>query len=324
MLSAFIISVFGLVNLCPIALGSYTDILDTTINADKDNSLSSAVKWDVATWRGSDLFNNQVLAIVGYIIDFFIVIWIAVAFFGGYKIMTSDKEETMKEWIRLVIFGVLWVIIMVSARFLAEWLVWDRDGIINTAFGMNWDHNWVNFAKNLYEKIMFPFIKTVLYLVVWALFFMMAAKVIGFVTATDDAAKKKAGWIIIWCVVWILIVVWAKQLVEAIMWAQNKVLNTGASWISGEKGDITTWMWNDILWFENIPLIAQVINRILGLTMFAILALVIIQGYKMFTKPDDPKNRESLKKTLLYLIIWILVIGAAYAISNVLVINKLS
>lgn len=316
MLSAFIISVFGLVNLCPIALGSYTNILDTTINADKDSSLSSAVKWDVATWRGSDLFNNQVLAIVGYIIDFFIVIWIAVAFFGGYKIMTSDKEETMKEWIRLVIFGVLWIIIMVSARFLAESLVWDRDGIINTAFGMNWDHNWVRFAENLYEKIMFPFIKTVLYLVVWALFFMMAAKVIGFVTATDDAAKKKAGWIIIWCVVWILIVVWAKQLVEAIMWKQEVVMAENASRIDGQ--------WNPILWFENIPLIAQVINRILGLTMFAILALVIIQGYKMFTKPDDPKNRESLKKTLLYLIIWILVIGAAYAISNVLVINKLS
>jgi len=43
----------------------------------------------------------------------------------------------------------------------------------------------------------------------------------------------------------------------------------------------------------------------------------------MFAKPDDPKNRESLKKTLLYVIIGVLVIGASYVISNVLVVNRL-
>ena len=58
------------------------------------------------------------------------------------------------------------------------------------------------------------------------------------------------------------------------------------------------------------------------LTMLAILVLILIQWYKMFTKPDDPKTRESLKKTLLYIIIWVLVIWAAYAISSVLVINN--
>ena len=39
------------------------------------------------------------------------------------------------------------------------------------------------------------------------------------------------------------------------------------------------------------------------LTMFVIVVLLIVQGYRMFVKPDDPKNRERLKKTLLYIII---------------------
>jgi hypothetical protein len=41
----------------------------------------------------------------------------------------------------------------------------------------------------------------------------------------------------------------------------------------------------------------------------------------MFAKPDDPKNRDRLKKTLLYVSIWVLVIWASYVISNVLVLN---
>ena len=57
--------------------------------------------------------------------------------------------------------------------------------------------------------------------------------------------------------------------------------------------------------------------------IIVLLVLIIIQWYKMFAKPDDAKNREDLKKTILYIVIWVLVIGAAYVISNVLVINEL-
>lgn len=324
-LLASILSLIGLTNLLIFNVASaqsvYSDVLSNTINS---GSLSSAINWwDVVTDNisGWNLFNNQMMVIVWYIIDIFIVVWIAVAFIGGYKIMTSDKEDSLKEWIRLVIFGIIWIIIMVSARFLAEWLVGDN-GIITDEFTNNSltnQPNWVEFASALYEKILYPFIKIILYFVIWILFFMMVWKVVGFVTATDDSAKKKAGWVIIRSVVGILIIMWAKQLVEAVMWKQEAVLNDKAQWISGWE----TWMWNTILWFENIPIVAQVINWVMWLTMFIILVLIIIQGYKMFTKPDDPKNRESLKKTLLYIIIWVLVIWAAYAISSVLVINNI-
>lgn len=289
----------------------YQDSLNLTVS---DNTSQSALISDAITdWTWWKAFNNQVLVLAKYIIDVFIIIWIAVAFFGGYKIMVSWKEDATKEWINLVIFWILWIIIMVSARFLASSLVGDN-GIIPADYNEN--NVWINLASNLYEKIMFPFIKVVLYLVVWALFFMMVAKVISFATATDDSAKKKASWIIIRTIVGILIIMWSKQLVEAVMWRQDTILNP-------DNPQYVWDLWNNITTFWSIPLIAQIINWIMWLTMFIVLVLVIVQAYSMFTKPDDPKNRERLKKTIIYIIIWVLVIGASYAISSVLVVNRL-
>ena len=231
--------------------------------------------------------------------------------------MTSNSEDKMKEWIRYVIFGVLWIIIMMSAKFLAEWLV-GGNGIISIQFPTGEaTPKWVVMAKQVYENIMFPFIKIALYLVVWALFLIMATKVITYVISTEEAAKKKAWWIILWCVIWIFIVLWSKQIVEAVMGEQSEVLNEAATRIEWWEGG----MWKHLEEFNSILLISQIINWVMWLAMFVIVILIVIQGYRMFTKPDDPKNRERLKKTMLYVIIWVLVIWASYVISNVLVLN---
>lgn len=321
-ISLFWLFTFGLWNLflgVTMAQSPYDWVLDITTES---RSLDDALKWwdNVAGGSWAQLFNDQVIQLIGYVIDFFIVIWIAVAFIWAYKIMTSDKDETLKEWIRLVLFGIIWIIIMVSARFIATSLVWSGGLIAKQFPTYSKTPNWIVFADELYQNIMYPFIKIALYFVVWILFIIMAGKVISFVTATDDSAKKKAGWIIIRCVVWILIVMWSKQIVEAVMWNQDDVLKVAKG---GESAP--AWIdeqWNPILEFGSIPLIAQVINRVMWLTMLAIVVLIIIQWYKIFTKPDDPKTREGLKKTILYIVIWILVIGAAYVISSVLVLNN--
>ena len=301
------------------AQNPYDALLGTTIDS---TSLKTAIssKTDMVTdetW--ADLFNDQVKKLIKYAIDIFIIIWISIAFIGGYKIMASNDQEKMKEWIRLIVYGILWVIIMVSARFLAEGLIWDvmEPHFIDTSWK---NPNGVVIAQQVYENIMYPFIKVALYLVTWVLFIMMAIKVITYIVSTEETAKKKAWWIILWCVIWILIVLWSKQIVEAVMWKQATVINENADWITATPWD-TWWMGNDLTQFESIPLIAQVINWVMWLTMFVILVLIVIQGYKMFAKPDDPKNRESLKKTMLYIVIWVLVIWASYVISNILVLN---
>lgn len=312
--------------LCPLfsapVYAAPDDVISTSNNAYEsalkgtitDSSLSSALLWDeVDDKKWWEVINEQVKVLIWYVINIFIVIWIAIAFFGWYTIMTSNKEESLNEWIRLVIYWLLWVIIMVSARFFAGALVWDW-WIISSEFASG-DPSWVGLAQKLYDSVLYPFIKIALYFAIWALFFMMAGKVVWFVVSTDDAAKKKSAWVIIRSVVWILIIMWAKQLVEAVMWRQETVLNSNAVAIDE--------MWNQILKFESAPIIAQTINWVMWLTMLIVVVLIIIQWYKMFAKPDDPKNRESLKKTLLYVIIWVLVIWASYVISNVLVVNRI-
>ena len=326
-LLAFTLLVFGLPNLCIFNLAlaqddPYDAVLDTTIDGRSIKSAISSEEDIVRDQTWGDLFNEQVKLLIWYAINVFIIVWIAIAFIGGYKIMTSNSEDSMKDWIRLVVFGVLWVIIMMSAKFLAEWLVW-TEGIISWEFdgpGGDTSPSWIQLAQQMYEKIMYPFIKMALYLVVWALFFIMATKVVTFVISTEETAKKKAWWIILWCLIWILIVMWSKQIVESVMWKQEKVLNDNAKWIT-TTADGTEWMGNNITEFESIPIIAQVINWVMWLTMFVIVILIIIQGYRMFTKPDDPENRKRLKKTMLYIIIWVLVIWASYVISNLLVVN---
>ena len=291
----------------------YSEALGVTLG---DATSQTALIGDaVESWKWYEAANNQILILIKYLTNIFIVVWIAVAFFWAYEIMFSSKEDATKDWMKYLAFWVLWIVIMVSARFLAYSLVWDS-GVISSNLNTQ-TQNWVKLAHDLYVKTIFPFIKIILYLVVWVLFFAMVAKVVSFVISTDDAAKKKAWWMIIWTVIWILIIMWAKEVVEAIMWRQEKVLNQDARWINGGV------MWDQILEFWNIPLIANVINWVMWLTMFAILVLIIVQWYSIFTKPDDPKSRETLKKTIIYVLIWVLVIWASYAISSVLVVNKI-
>ncbi len=306
----------------PGVVDTYSSSLEHIMGKHAGDLTADAVSESV----NGEAFNEQVIALIWYAIDVFIAIWVAIALIWAYKIMVSDKEDSSKDWMKMVLFWILWIIIMVSAKFIANGLVWDNgviSGNINDAGvvvtngepGIIW-LNWIRLASQLYDKILYPFIKIALYLVVWVLFFITVAKVVTYVTSTDDTTKKKAGWVIIWTVVWILIIMWAKQVVESIMWKQETVTNP-------DNAKMLSDIWSHFTDFGSVPLIAQIINRVMWLTMLAILILIIIQAYSLFTKPDDSENRKKIWKTILYIVIWVLVIWAAYAISTVLVVNKL-
>ncbi|MBQ9554307.1 hypothetical protein IJU97_05170 [bacterium] len=72
---------------------------------------------------------------------------------------------------------------------------------------------------------------------------------------------------------------------------------------------------------EDIPIVFNVINRALGLVAFILLALIIIQTYKMLVKPDDAETFKSLKKTIIYALAGILLIGSAYLLANLFIIG---
>ncbi|MEI8091043.1 MAG: hypothetical protein WCG98_02060 [bacterium] len=72
---------------------------------------------------------------------------------------------------------------------------------------------------------------------------------------------------------------------------------------------------------KNIPLIYQVVNWVLGLTALVILIVIIVQTIMLLTSPSDEKQTTNLKKSILYMIIGMFVIGIGYLIVNFLVIN---
>jgi hypothetical protein len=51
-------------------------------------------------------------------------------------------------------------------------------------------------AIGLYEKILYPFIKMAIYLVLGAMFVILVSRVITFLFGTDADAQKKAGTLI--------------------------------------------------------------------------------------------------------------------------------
>lgn len=264
-------------------------------------------QWTDSWW--TDPVISMISTLVDIFINLLIFVWIAVAMFWAYKIMSSNDEKAVKEWIMMVACGIIWIIVMVSAKFMSKTII---DILTNDV--EKWI-KWVSFAKNLYDQLAYPFIKLCLYFVVWVLFFIMAAKIIWFITSTDDVAKKKAAWIIIRTAVWILVMLWSKQMVETVMWKEQQVI------VEAAKETSQIWIWILEIEYDNIPIIYNIMNWIMWLSTFIVLVLILVQSYRMIAKPDDPKNRETLKKTILYVVIWVLVIWATYVISNVLVVT---
>jgi hypothetical protein len=109
-----------------------------------------------------------------------------------------------------------------------------------------------------------------------------------------------------------LIIIWAKQIVEAIYGKQNAVIK-----------DITN-LWevgSGILADRNIPILYQVINYALWIASLVILVIIIIQTMNLLMKPDDPAQIKSIKNSLLYMFIGILLLGTWYLIVNFAIIN---
>jgi hypothetical protein len=225
---------------------------------------------------------------------------------GLYQILTSSDESKIKTWTSTLIYWVIGIILMYSAQYLTK-------VIFNNLFNW-WAGNEIKvqqLIENLYGNVMFPFIKIAIYLSLWILVVIMMIRVFTYITSTDEWTKKKSLGVILRTTVWMLIISWAKQVVEAVYWKQDLVLQ---GW--GNLSKIGDKIFNP----ADIPIIYNVINWALWLTAFVLLVMIIIQTYKLLTKPDDAATFTSLKKTIIYALGWVLLIWAAYLLSNLFII----
>ncbi len=242
--------------------------------------------------------------IMNVLVPLIIIIGILSAILWFYKLMFSSDEKAVDEWTRYIIYGVIWIIIIMSARFIGQ----NVFEMLNTGTIV-----WGDIAQWLYNRIVYPFIKFAIYLVLGAMFVILVTRVITFLFGTDADAVKKAGTLIWWNVISMLIIIWAKQIVQAIYGKQADVINQNATNL-GEIG-------SGILADKNIPILYQVINYALGIASLVILVVIIIQTVKLLMKPDDAAQIKSIKNSLVYMLLGIFVLGAGYLIVNFAIIN---
>lgn len=241
--------------------------------------------------------------IMSILLPLIVVVGILIGLLGFYKVMFSSEEKAVAEGSRYIIYGVIGIIVIVSAKFIGNSIV----DILSTN-----DVKGFQIAKDLYDKILYPFIKFAMYLALGAMFIILLSRVITFVFGSDADAKKKAGTLIGWNVIGMLVIIGAKQIVEAVYGKQASVVKDVSN-----LGEIGTGILAD----KNIPLIYQVVNRVLGLASLIVLVMIIVQTIQLLMKPDDAKQLTSIKNTLIYVFIGILVIGAGYLIVNFLIVN---
>lgn len=246
--------------------------------------------------------------IINVITPLVIIVGILIGMIWAYKLFFSSSAEETTKWVQLIAYWILWIIIILSARYI--WSVifedlfqfWNATGI-----------NWVDLAMQLYEKIAYPFIKIIVYLALGALFLVLAWKTFSFITSGDGSAQKKAWTMIAWSTVSMLIIIWAKQIVEAVYGKQAQVMNESAQ---------TLWeIWSWILADKSIPILYSVINRVMWLTSLIVLIIILVQTFEILMNPDKADNRQRIWKSIIYIFIGILIIWAGYLITNFLIIN---
>ena len=162
---------------------------------------------------------------------------------------------------------------------------------------------------------MMPLMNVAMFLVVGVLFFVLVTRVFQFLTSQDEGIRKKATGMILRTVVGILVILASNQIVQAIFGTRDDIfLNPRYAQTLGDVG-------TEVFENSSIPIIYEVINRVMGLAVLIVLVLIIFQTFQMLTKPDDPEMAKKIKKTLLYVTIGVVVIGTGYLITNVLLVN---
>ena len=278
--------------------------LDLAIAPIRSHLDASEPKSNLWWW---DSIKNYIFNMISKVLVPIIVLaGIIITILWWYKMLTQNKPEELKKWFLLLIYGIVWIIIILSAKYIGNVIFSEMFSSGNAE-----ELNGIELTIIAYQKIAYPFIKIIIYLSLWILFFILAAKSVSIIT--DSNGIKKAWTIIWWTAISMILIIWAKQLVESIYWSQEEVLTANATNLS-EIGTA-------ILANKDIPLLYSIINRWVWIVALVVLVLILVQTFNILLNPDKAENRSKLWKSLLRIFIWILIIWVWYLLTNALIIN---
>lgn len=284
--------------------------MNRSIDSIKDNLDAPEILSDVSATPWADAVKDFLFKkIMDILVPLIITLWILIALLWFYKIFFSSDEKAIEEWTNYILYGVIGIIVIMSAKFISTTMYSNifQEGILG--YGAV---QWYEIAQKIYEKIAFPFIKLAIYLSLGVLFVLLASRSLTFVFWSDEDTKKKAGTIIAWNVLGMFIIIWAKQVIEFIYGKQQDVVKAVSN-----LGEI----WSGLLANKNLPILYEIINRAMWLAALVILIMILVQAFQLLLKPDNPDSMKKIKNSLLYIFIGILIIGTGYIITNFLIIN---
>ena len=272
-------------------------------------SIEENIREDLVDQKWATSVNTLIFRIIqDIVIPLVILWWVFLAIIWLYKLFVSDSSDEIWKGTNYLTRWVVGILVMVSARYIGNVV---RDDIFS-----KWSNTvitWVKIAEQLYGQIAYPFLKLGMYLVIWVLFIIVIIRVFKFLTSSEDENQSRSLKIIGWNIIGILAILWSKQLIEAVYGKKDLVLNMDASTI----GDIWTWLLAD----KHIPIVYQIIQRSMWLVACIILIFLLIQWFKILTNPEDDENVWDVRNYTLYALLWLIVIGASYLITNFLVVS---
>lgn len=246
------------------------------------------------------------------IIPIAIVFWVVMAIIAFYNLMFSHDEHDQQKANGFLIWGSIWIVIMVSAMFIWVQLLWETwVGWVFNFGNADWDTG-LSIAQRLYDIILFPFLKMWMYLAVWILFIVLLIHSFQYIThASEDKMKETSKRIIIWNIIWIIIILSANQVVSVIYGNRDSLRS--ASQIED--------VWSAFLSETNIDFLYTAMSYMLGFVALIVVIIIVYQAFRLLMSPNDTKTQWAIKTNLIYIFIWVMIIWAAYLITNFLLVN---
>ncbi len=301
------------------AQDKFTDSLDKStvlIKSNLENDTAYTIQW----W--SDLSNTAsrfwgtatfvINVVEKFVFPLLIAASILTVIIGLYDLMFSDKED-IEKGTKYIIFGVLGIIIIQSAKFITSTYI----SIITKVVPYDNTSQTINFAQSAYEiynQLVMPFINVFMYVVIGTLFVILLVHVMRFITSSEEDVAAKAKSIMISNIVGIIVILLAKTMVETIYGKQETVIRSSAA---TNLWDIGTW----VLAGADFTVVFSIVNYALGFLWFVILVIIIIQTYQLLVNPTSDELIKKTKTNLMYIVIGLAIIALAYVIVNFIIVQ---
>ena len=278
-----------------------------------------------------DFLNNRVFPMLLLLSIVIVVVW-CISF------MFSEDDGSSSTATQYIIWWIVAIILLVSINYIMWVLVWadawsatgtNTDGILEQFGRTLWftdiyyeydeNRNGIRFVTQIYDRLIYPFMKFLSYLLVGILFGVLLVNVFKYLSSGEDDMQNKSMSICINAIAGILLIVSAKFIVQFVYGVQEKVLRKDITNLSQMGGQIAGLDPNSI---SNTQLIFNYLNRWLSFLAFVIVILIILNAYRLLFAGWD--NAEALSKTktyFLYLAIWLLLIGLSYMIVSFLIVK---